>query len=126
MMLKILLIEDDPFISQLYSDKFSKFLYETEVVRDGFEALEILKKYKPDCILLDIVMPKMDGFEILERIKKDNSLKKIPVLILTNLGDKTDIDRAMSLGAESYIIKSHFTPAEVVDKVNILLKRKPR
>ena len=69
-------------------------------------------------------MPKMDGFEILDRIKKDNLLKKIPVLILTNLGDKTDIDRAMSLGAESYIIKSHFTPAEVVDKVNILLKRK--
>ena len=123
---KILLIEDDPFISQLYSDKFSKFNYEIEVVRDGSESLEILKKYKPDCILLDIVMPKMDGFEILERIKKDNSLKKIPVLILTNLGDKTDIDRAMSLGAESYIIKSHFTPAEVVGKVNILLKRKPR
>lgn len=121
---KILLIEDDPFISQLYLDKFSKLNYEIEVVRDGFESLEILKKYKPDFILLDIVMPKMDGFEVLKYIKKDSELKKIPVLMLTNLGNKEDIDKAMSLGAESYIIKSHFTPAEVVDKVNILLKGK--
>lgn len=121
---KILLIEDDPFIIRLYADKFSKLNYEIEIVNDGSEALEILKKYKPDIILLDVVMPKMDGFEVLEHIKKNDSLKKIPVLILTNLGDKADIDRAMSLGAASYIIKSHFTPAEVVEKVGNLLKRK--
>ncbi|OWK26704.1 MAG: hypothetical protein US76_02690 [Parcubacteria group bacterium GW2011_GWA2_38_13b] len=121
---KILLVEDDQFIAQLYSEKFSKFHYETEVVRDGFEALEILKKYKPDLILLDIVMPKMDGFEFLAHIKRDDLLKKILVLMFTNLSDKADIEKAKSLGAESYIIKSHFTPAEVVDRVNILLKRK--
>lgn len=126
---KILLAEDDQFISGLYSDKFSSLGYEVEVVRDGFELLEILKKYIPDIILLDIVMPKMTGFEVLEHIKKDDSLKKILVLMLTNLGDKSDIDRAMDLGAESYVIKSHFTPAEVVDKVNALLcinKRSPK
>ena len=121
---KILLVEDDQFIAQLYSEKFSKFHYEIEVVRDGFEALEILKKYKPDLILLDIVMPKMDGFEFLAHIKRDDLLKKISVLMFTNLSDKADIEKAKSLGAESYIIKSHFTPAEVVDRVNILLKRK--
>ena len=121
-MLKILLVEDDQFISQLYSDKFSQFDYQVEVARDGFESLEILKKYKPDLILLDIVMPKMDGFEVLEHIKKDDSLNKIPVLMFTNMGDKMDIEKAMSLGAKSYIVKSYFTPAEVLDKINNLLK----
>lgn len=125
-MTKILLVEDDSFISELYSAKFTKNGYGMEIAQNGEEALEILKKDKPDVILLDIVMPKVDGFEFLEQIKKDESLASIPVIILTNLSDEQNINRAMSLGANSYIIKSHFTPAEVVRRVEEVLENRSR
>jgi DNA-binding response OmpR family regulator len=124
-MKKILIIEDDPFLSEMYAAKFSQSGFQTEVVADGKKGIEKIRTDKPDLILLDIVLPKMDGFEILKKIKEDSVLKKIPVVLLTNLGQKNEVEKGLSLGADEYIIKAHFTPTAVVAKVKeILSKRK--
>jgi len=123
-MKKILIIEDDSFLSEMYSTKLIQEGFETEVAVDGKQGLEKIKNIKPDLVLLDIVLPKMDGFEILENIKKDSKLKDIPVVLLTNLGQKNEIEKGLSLGADEYIIKAHFTPTAVVVKVKEILKSK--
>ena len=122
-MKKILIIEDDPFLSEMYVAKFSENDFQTEVAIDGEDGLAKVKEFIPDLILLDIVLPKMDGFEILKKIRSDSKLKNIPIILLTNLGQKNEIEKGMSLGANEYIIKAHFTPTAVVAKVKeILLK----
>lgn len=118
---KILIAEDDGFISEVYSTKLSLEGFDICIAMDGKEAWEKIKTEKPDCILLDIMMPKLDGLEILEKIKANSELKKLPVVILTNVGEKEAIDRAMSLGAVDYLIKSSHTPGEVVTKIKSLL-----
>jgi len=122
-MKKILIIEDDPFLSEMYVAKFSENNFQVEVAVDGKAGLAKIKEFIPDLILLDIVLPKMDGFEILKKIKSDPKLKNIPIVLLTNLGQKNEIEKGMSLVADEYIIKAHFTPTAVVAKVKeILLK----
>ena len=80
------------------------------------------KKKKPDIILLDVLMPKMDGFTVLENLKKDKNLAQIPVILLTNLGQKDDVEKGLELGAVDYLIKAHFKPSETVDKVKDILQ----
>lgn len=121
---KILIIEDDPFLSEMYVAKFTQVNFEVEVAIDGQEGLRKIEKNKPDLILLDIVLPKMDGFEILEKIKNNPQLKKIPVVLLTNLGQRNEVEKGLGLGADEYIIKAHFTPTAVVAKVKEILARK--
>jgi len=121
---KILLIEDDPFIYEMYTTKFERAGYGVEVASTGKEALELLKELRPDIVLLDILIPEMDGFEVLAAIRKNPSLKDIPVVMLTNLGQKEDIERGEKLGARAYIVKAHFTPQEVVNKVKSILENK--
>jgi len=123
-MKKILIIEDDSFLSEMYSAKLIQDGFQTEIAVDGKEGMSKIKSLEPDLILLDIVLPKMDGFEILENIKKDEKIKNIPVILLTNLGQKNEIEKGLSLGAEEYIIKAHFTPTAVVAKVKEILKLK--
>ena len=123
-MKKILIIEDDSFLSEMYSTKLIEEGFETEVASDGKQGFEKIKTINPDLVLLDIVLPKMDGFEILEKIKKDNEFKNVPVVLLTNLGQKNEVERGMSLGADEYIIKAHFTPTAVVSKVKEILEGK--
>ena len=118
----ILLAEDDKFLQRMYSIKFEKEGIDVLVASDGQKAIELLQKHKPALALIDILMPKMDGFDVLEKIKKDESLKAIPVIMLTNLSEVEDVGRAKKLGAEEYIIKSHFLPSEVVDVVRKYLK----
>lgn len=118
---KILLIEDDAFISQMYSTKFRQTEYEFLVAKDGKEGLEIAKQQQPNVILLDVILPEVDGFEILRQIKEDPALQGIPVILLTNLGQEENVQKGKELGAVDYIIKAHFTPQEVVEKVNNLL-----
>lgn len=118
---KILIAEDDGFISEVYSTKLSLEGFDICIALDGKEALERVKTEKPDLILLDIMMPKLDGLEILEKLKADSGLKKIPVVVLTNVGEKDAIDKALSLGAVDYLIKSSHTPGEVVAKIKSLL-----
>ena len=116
-MKKVLLIEDDKFLSDMYVAKFSKFGYEIETAYDGEEGIKKTKKIKPDIILLDIRLPLKDGFEVLKEVKKDQKTKDIPVILLTNLGQKEDIEKGLKLGAVDYLIKAQFTPQEIVDKV---------
>ncbi len=123
-MKKILIIEDDPFLSEMYSVKLTQTgEFEVDVAADGKEGLGKVKTDRPDLVLLDIVLPKMDGFEILKTIKDDPQLKEIPVVLLTNLGQKKEVEKGLALGGDEYIIKAHFTPTAVVAKVKELLDK---
>lgn len=113
----IFLVEDDLFLSDMYRTKFELSGYAMPHVEDGESAVRMIKDTKPDLILLDIVLPKKSGFDVLKELKADPELAKIPVILLTNLSQKDDVDRGFKLGANDYIIKAHFTPAEVVAKV---------
>ena len=116
---KVLIIEDDTFLSDMYQTKFSSDGFQVTMAEDGEVGIKLLTgDLRPDIILLDIVMPKIDGIETLTKIKKMEDVKDIPVIMLTNLGQKEEIDKAMSLGATSYLIKANYTPSEVVKKVS--------
>lgn len=114
-MLKILIVEDDQFILKMYKKKFEIKGYVVEVAHDGQEAMDKMQKLTPDLILLDIMMPKLNGLEVLDLMKKDQQLKNIPVIVLTNLSTSADAETALSKGAVKYIIKSEYTPTQVVD-----------
>jgi len=122
-MKKILIIEDDPFLSEMYAAKFIENGFEVEVSSDGKSGLAKIEDFRPDLVLLDIVLPKMDGFEMLKKVKEKEELKEIPVVLLTNLGQKNEVEKGIALGAEEYIIKAHFTPTAVVAKVNEILNK---
>lgn len=117
---KILIVEDDDFLVQMYATKLELENYLVVTAGDGKQALKAVKKDRPDLILLDLNLPIMDGFQVLEQIKKDAETKNIPVLILTNYGQKENIDKCLSLGAADYLIKAHFVPSEVVEKIKEL------
>ncbi len=114
---KILIIEDDRFLRELISRKLSDDGFETVEAVDGEEGIKKVKEEKPDLILLDLILPSIDGFEVLSRIKKDESIKSIPVIILSNLGQKEEVEKGLKLGAVDYLIKAHFTPGEIVSKI---------
>ncbi|MFC1640488.1 response regulator transcription factor [Patescibacteria group bacterium] len=118
---KILLAEDDSFLSNMYITKLQLSGYEVVAAEDGEKAIEMLQSEKPELVLLDIVMPKKSGFDVLEFMKGEPTLEKIPVILLTNLSQKDDVDRGLDLGADDYLIKAHFTPSEVVSKIEKLL-----
>jgi DNA-binding response OmpR family regulator len=120
----IFLVEDDLFLSDMYRTKFELSGYEMPHAEDGDVALRKIKEAKPDVVLLDIVLPKKSGFDVLKELKQDPEVSKIPVILLTNLSQKDDVDRGYSLGAVDYVIKAHFTPAEVVAKVEKVLSGK--
>lgn len=115
---KILLIEDEEIMVDLLTKKLEKEGYELSVARDGKEGLEMMKKGRPDLVLLDIIMPKMGGFEVMEAMNKDSELKQIPIIVISNSGQPVELDRAQRLGARDWLIKTEFDPQEVLDKVN--------
>ena len=117
----ILLIEDDPFLIDIYTTKFREANFEVEVVEDGEKALTSLKERKPDVLLLDIVLPNVDGWEILREIREDSNLKDLKVVILSNLGQKEEVEKGFKLGAVKYLIKAHYTPTEVVEEVKKII-----
>ena len=121
---KILLVDDDEFLLDMYSIKFREAGFDIENAKSGEEALEKMKQTPYDIILLDIIMPQLDGFEVLQRMKKDNLSPGSVVIILSNLGQKEDIERGLYLGATDYVVKAHFTPREVVEKVKFHLSKK--
>ena len=116
-MKKILLVEDEEILLDLLQKKLTKEGYEISVARDGEEGLKAMREVKPDLILLDIIMPKMGGFEVMEEMGKDKNLKDIPVIVISNSGQPVEIDKAQKLGAKDWLIKTEFDPQEVVDKV---------
>ena len=113
----ILLIEDDNFLSGMYETKLKLEGFNVLVAGDGAKGLEYAATKKPDIILLDIILPKMDGFTVLKHLSDSGDIKKIPVILMTNLGQKEDIEKGMSLGARDYLVKAHFMPSEVVTKI---------
>jgi len=119
---KILIIEDDEFLRELIGQKLTREGYIIVEAEDGERGIEAVKKEKPDLVLLDLILPGVDGFEVLSQIKKDPSTAQVPVLILSNLGQKDDIERGLKLGAVDYLIKAQFTPGEIVKKIAKVLK----
>lgn len=122
---KILLVEDDPFLAGMYVTKLELEGYGVTLATDGKAGLEAAQREKPDCILLDILLPKMDGFEVLEALKADQATANIPVVLMTNLGSKQDVVRGLSMGATDYLIKAHFMPSEVMMKIRNILAANP-
>jgi len=114
---KILIMEDEKLLQGLLKKKLEKEGYDVLSANDGEEGLRVIGDYNPDLLLLDIVMPKVDGFEVLEKIKKDKILSSIPVIIISNSGQPVEIEKAVLLGIVDYIIKVDFDPAEVVELV---------
>lgn len=115
---KLMVVDDDRFITKVYSIKLSHEGYDVILAYNGEEALEKARKEKPGLVLLDLIMPRMDGFEALEKMKKDPKMKNIPVVVLSNLGQDTDIDRAMDLGAEDYLVKSNVSLKYILEKID--------
>lgn len=114
-MSKVLIVEDDIFLSKMYAKKFQIAGFEVEVAHDGVEGLDKAKSFVPDLILMDILMPRQNGLETLDKLKADPATKSIPVIMATNLSTSDDAETAMKKGAVKYIVKSEVTPAELVD-----------
>ena len=126
-MKQILLVEDDPFLIDIYATKFKEEGFSVEVANDGEEGLRKLREgegneEKFDLLVLDIVLPHVDGWEILKEIKASEKLKNLKIVILSNLGQKGEVEKGVKLGATKYLIKAHYTPSEVVAEIKQLLK----
>lgn len=121
---KILVAEDDKFLLKAFKDKLEREGFIVIVAVDGAETIKTLEKEKPDILLLDLVMPVKDGFEVLQEMRLDSKLKKIPTIILSNLGQDSDIKRGIELGAVDYLIKADFTIGDVVKKIKEHLAKK--
>ncbi len=117
----ILVIEDDKFYGNIFFTKFSEEGYDIVVAADGQKGIEEAKKRKPDLILLDLIMPVMDGFEALKALKSDPVLAEVKVMILSNLGQEDDVKKAIEMGAVDYMIKANVSLQEAVDKVKKFL-----
>ncbi|TSC62578.1 MAG: response regulator receiver [Parcubacteria group bacterium Gr01-1014_48] len=121
-MAKLLLVEDDPLMVRMYQRKLINDGYDVEVAVNGEDGLVKIRSFSPDLVLLDIMMPKVNGLQVLERVKSDPTISKIPIIILTNLGgSQEDIERGLELGAVAYLVKSAYRPDEVVAKVKEVL-----
>ena len=119
---KILVIEDDKFLRELIARKLSDDGFVIIEAMDGEEGIKKVKEEKPDLILLDLILPSIDGFEVLSQIKKDENLKSIPVIILSNFGQREEVEKGLKMGAVDYLIKAHFTLGEIIEKMKNILK----
>ena len=115
--MKILIVEDKKILSKVLEEKFKKENFNVSIAMDGEEVMSLAKKNNPDLILLDLILPKKSGFEVLGELKADPELKMIPVIVLSNLGQDEEIKNALSLGAVDYLVKTEHPINEVVEKV---------
>jgi len=118
----ILVVEDDKFLRELIIRKLSEEGYNTIEAVDGEEGAKKTKEEKPDLVLLDLILPGIDGFEVLASIKQNPQTASVPVIILSNLGQTEDVEKGLKLGAIDYMVKAHFTPGEIVEKVKKVLE----
>lgn len=118
---RIVLIEDDQILSKVINEELKDAGYDVDLAMDGESGLELVKNKKPDLVLLDLVLPKKHGFDVLEDMKKIHELQKIPVIILTMLGSDDDIKKGIKLGANDYIVKSQHAVSEIIEKVDDFL-----
>lgn len=121
-MKKILIIEDEKFLLEMYQSRFEKEDYQVLAAMSGRVGLELAQKEKPDLIILDILMPGMDGYEVIKKLKKDSQTEKIPILVFSNLGQQEEINQGLKLGADDYVVKTDLTPSELINKVERMLK----
>ncbi len=121
---QILLIEDDKYIFRAYKDGLERAGFEVSGASNGLDGVNKAKEEHPDMILLDLILPVKNGFEVLEEIKIDEKTKNIPVIILSNLGQDSDVQKGNALGAEDYLIKSNYSMKEVVERVKFYLAKK--
>lgn len=117
----LVVVEDDEFLRELIVTKLINEGFEVVEAMDGEDGLRKIREEKPQLVLLDIILPSIDGFEVLKQLKADPSVASIPVVMLSNLGQQDDVERALSMGAKDYLIKAHFTPHEIVEKVKSVL-----
>jgi DNA-binding response OmpR family regulator len=120
---KVMLVEDDSFLREICSKKLTKEGYTVYEAIDGEQVLANIEQIKPDIVLLDIILPAVDGFQILQQIKSnpDKAVSEVPVIMLSNLGQEDDIKKAMDMGAKDYLVKAHFTTEEIVQKIKSIL-----
>jgi two-component system alkaline phosphatase synthesis response regulator PhoP len=114
---KILIIEDEKIICDLLERKLTREGYSVVIATNGIDGLVKMREDRPDIVLLDIIMPKMGGFEVMEEMNKDETLKDIPVIVVSNSGQPVEIDRIKKMGAKDWLIKTEFDPQEVLEKV---------
>jgi CheY-like chemotaxis protein len=115
---KVLVVEDDSFLIKAYVAKLTNSGFELRTASDGEEALKVLQEFKPDVVLMDLVMPRKDGFSTLEDMQKDDTLKNIPVIVTSNLAQQEALDRAKALGAVDFITKSNMSMEDLLKKIN--------
>ena len=120
---KILFVEDESSLQKTFGEILKQEGYEVISALDGETGLRLAKEKKPDLILLDLILPKMNGFDTLEKIKEDPEIKGIPVIVLTNLERMADVDRAIGLGATTYLVKAQYNLEEVVEKIKKILSK---
>ncbi len=118
----VMIVEDDEFLRSLTAKRLEKEGFTVTVAVDGENAIGTLANVKPDIVLLDLLLPGVDGFEVLKKIKTTDNLKSTPVIIFSNLGQKEDIEKAKSIGADDFLIKANFTLDDVVAKIHSLVK----
>lgn len=118
---KVLIVEDDGFISEVYITKITAEGFSVIMANDGEKALELTRSKNPDLILLDITIPKIDGIEFLKKIRSEEEVSDILVIVLTNSNEEEHLSQARELGVSEYLIKSHYTPSEVVLKIREVL-----
>lgn len=121
---KVLVVEDEDILLTALSEELKSGGYEVDGAGDGVEGLEKVKSFKPDLILLDLLMPKMDGMEMLKKLRENDETKNIPVVILTNLSDYERISEALALGAMDYLVKANYKLEDLLNKVSTVLSRK--
>lgn len=121
--MKILVIEDDSFLSGLVSGKLEQDGFQVFTAANGEVAIQTATKEIPDLVILDLMMPKIDGFAVLEQIKKNDALKSKPVIVFSNITDENEMIRVKNMGANEYMIKSNFTLDELVEKIKSLLPK---
>lgn len=120
---RVLLVEDDSFLRDLISQKLVKEGFQVTQGVDGEDGLTKATQEKPHIVLLDLILPGLDGFEVLKQIRSNSTIASVPVIILSNLGQKDDIEKGMRLGATDYLVKAHNTPGEIIDKVKAVLAK---
>lgn len=120
---KILVIEDDKFLLKIIKKKLSTEDYQLVQAMNGEEGLRAAREEKPDLILLDLVLPEMDGFEVLKKLKDNPTCSAIPVIILSNLGEREKVNKGLKLGAADYLVKADLNPGEIVNRIKLVLEK---
>lgn len=114
---KILIVEDEEYIAEMYKLKLEIAGYDVRIAPDGVEGVRQVHEYRPDLVLLDLIMPNKDGYQVIKEIREDSKVSKTKILILSNLGQKEEIERGLSLGADGFFIKAHLTPSQLLDNL---------